>query len=491
MRRRARRSEGVLLMRLLLLLFVLGSGVSAQDYGLTTWVNPVRVYAGYSMVVQVKVDYTSTVGHLYFTSLSTTEPKITVTPWCGWANPNCWGAGDSKFQWNSSNNPLYTHVWITAAADTAPGQYHVTLTTTANNVVRSLNVPITVLAAPSAITPWERPRVSGAPPGKGTWEGLMTSIAQTWCDPKKPYANTYSFGVESQVWYYDGAWVYFKVADYTNDPRWKDCALNIAQQYRQYVSSGNGAIPGWRVFTQGLRRAYEETGTASYRDAVGLIASNGLYSSSAGDPRDTVARETAYILRAWTDAHLLGFPTDATKVGRAVMYLLGHLRVFSNLPPQESTALEHQTFMGGIAMQALAYYYDHCTPDPRIPPTIKQYLDWLWQYGWDGNQGKLVWNPHPTNTGFPRHCQSGCQVYNRDLMNLTIWAYWWYWHHTGDDVYRQRGDEMFGYAVADPIDYSGKIFSQNFRDSIPAMALRFWRATSKQTGGRVKGGSSR
>src|ERR1035441_3232919 len=88
-------------------------------------------------------------------------------------------------------------------------------------------------------------------PSIDVWQQKMTSLGQQWCNPSEQM----SFGYEPQIWYYDGGRTYFQIADYTGRPaNWEPCALNIVGQYRDYVLSNNGALPGWRVFPRSEER---------------------------------------------------------------------------------------------------------------------------------------------------------------------------------------------------------------------------------------------
>lgn len=460
-------------MRFWMLLFALP--LAAQDYTLSLRVNPAHVYAGYTAASQVQVTFADAVGHVYFDSMTSGNAEVAAAPWCNVFNPDCWGTSP-KYFFNTSNSTIRFQVRTTASAEATPGNYTVTVTVTANSIQKQIAVPITVAAAPTPVTPYTVPKRTPKPAGWSTFSTKMLSEAERHCDPDDPYAVTFAFGTETQVWYYDGALVYWKVADATGDGRWRDCALNIASQYSAYVTANSGAIPGWRVFTEGLRRAFEWTRNPAYANSIQLLAN-----ASNGAIEDSSIRETAYALRAYTDSHRLG-QTVTAPVDRTLMYLIGHFETLFCGPPEDCYPLIHQTFYDGLGAQALTYYYDYYEADPRIPPTIKKMLDWLWEHAWDGVEGELVWNPYPTNASEPRFCESGCETGNRDLMNLTIWAYWWYWHTTGDTEARDRGDAMFAYALADDITYSGKVFSQNFRDSITAMEWRY-RTITETTGG--------
>src|SRR6185437_11735761 len=143
------------------------------------------------------------------------------------------------------------------------------------------------------------------PPGLAKWQTDMMTLGRKWCDGK-----TYGFGWEQDVWYYDGTRVFYQIADYTQDPFWNQCALNVARQYRDYVISNSGKIPGWRVFPRGLRMAWERTGDDSYKQAVILLATNSAFASTAGNPSDAVIRETAYVAEAYMEAERVGQPRN-------------------------------------------------------------------------------------------------------------------------------------------------------------------------------------
>jgi hypothetical protein len=266
----------------------------------------------------------------------------------------------------------------------------------------------------------------------------------------------------------------FQVADYTGKAKWKACALNIARQYRDYVLSSNppGAIPGWRVFTQGLRRAYSETGDPSYKAAVAGLIDKSAFAAKNGDPDDRNIRETAYLLRAFTDAHALGVNVDPARALTAANYLIGMAQLLFSGPPQTTQAMIHEDLYDSIMAEALIYYYDNWVKDPRIPPTIKTLTSWMYTYLWDPRSHAMMYNPFPKNTGFPRHCEDMCQEKERTLVNLVAPAYFWYWRLTGDEQARRQGDELFAHALDDPIDDKGKSYSQNYHWSFAGVEWR-------------------
>jgi hypothetical protein len=287
-----------------------------------------------------------------------------------------------------------------------------------------------------------------APPGLAKWQNDMMSLGRKWCDGK-----TYGFGWEQDVWYYDGTRVYYQLADYTQDPFWNQCALNVARQYRDYVISNSGKIPGWRVFPRGLRMAWERTGDDSYKQAVILLATNSAFAWSAGNPSDAVIRETAYVAEAYMEAERVGQPRNP-KLQQAARYLMND---FQRIFITGGYSL-HQPFFDGLAAEALIDYYT-LTGNPSVPPAIKLMLDGDWAKAYNQTTHQLAYNPDPTGPT----CNTGCQSYVPDITNLLDPAYAWYWSYSQNDTYRQEADIMFGHALDTDIGYDGKIFSQNYR----------------------------
>jgi hypothetical protein len=335
---------------------------------------------------------------------------------------------------------------VSLPANQAPGLYSVVVRTDSEGITKTTNIPLRVLA-PAAPVPPAQFLPSLPIPGLSKWQTEMLRIGQK-CDPAFNYGT---FSYEQTDWFYDGARVYFQIGDYTGDRSWDACALNIARQYRDRVIALNGKLSGWRVFTRGLRMAYERTGDPGYRQAVILLSQNAGYIDYELSVNESLIRENAYAVNALIDSERLGQPRSP-HLSRLVNYLIGH---YDRLFVQKKYTI-HQTFFDGLAAEALIDYYD-LTGDPRILPTIKLMLDWLWDFGWNKSTYRMVYNPDPAGPT----CASGCQMYLTDLINLVVPAYAWYWRVTGDIAYQQRGDELFAHALDTEISH-GKQFSQNY-----------------------------
>lgn len=418
---------------------------------------PQSVYRGYDVYVEIQAHFSGVPSNLYFTDVRIPQGfkyHLICSPYA----PNCsQDASHRSYQYRGVD-PV--RLRLTPDTTVAPGAYQIGLTTEAGGEIRQLTVPMRVLALPPAPAPQARPTAPPIPQLK-RWRSTMLELGGKWCNLQNPDAK-FAFGVESQVWYYDGARVYFQIADYTGDKRWEGCALNIARQYRDYVLNAKGKIPGWRVFTRGLRLAYERTHDDSFRQAAILLSHASPYADKSGGVSDLAIRETAYVAEAYMEAEKLGEPRNPG-LPMAIAYLLGHFDMLFVSGNYHS----HQPFFDGLAAEALIEYQE-MTRDPRVLPAVESMCDWIWSKGWNPKLKEIPYNPDPPGP----HCSEDCQHYVPDLTNLIVPAFAWVWNQTGDPKYQKEGDEIFSHALDTDITYSGKIFSQNFRWSFDYVKWR-------------------
>lgn len=377
---------------------------------------------------------------------------VTATISCG-RTSNCWPGGTrypGKIYYYNGGQSIFLDFQISPTATI--GTHVVTLVLEPQGDVRKeVQIPLKIGSLSKIAL--RTPTVVPAIPTLSQWESTMIKLASKWCNLSNPTAKM-SFGVDSQVWYYDGAQVYFEVADYTRNSAWNACGLNIASQYRDYVIGAKGRIAGYRVFTAGLSMAYRLTGDPSYLKAVELLALEGLF-AHGGYVRDDGIRETAYALRAMIDYEkLTGIrPPNMDKSAALLLGMFDQLFI-------SNTYIYQQTFMDGLGMRALIEYWE-LTNDPRVPRAIKTALDWIWANCRDPISNWFHTNPDPLGA----RCDWGCKGTSAaapDLINLTAPAYAWYWSVTDNSTYRTRADELFARALDRDLSYSGKIFSQNY-----------------------------
>jgi hypothetical protein len=341
-----------------------------------------------------------------------------------------------------------------------------------------LEWPITVKDTPR--TELRRPISFPTVPLKAKWESEMMARANQWCDKSTGVLKgipdgQVSFGVEQQIWYYDGAWVYRQVAAYSGDPDWIRCADNITTQYRdRYVLQNNGAIPNWRIFTDGLKNACSNCDGRNRHALLQLAIKN--LAPNGGSVWTSGMRESSYIVESTINAaNAFGYtelsqipntaPWSTVKSGLTVSAsrLLGMMDAVRG-----DYFVSQQTFMIGLALRALIQYWEY-TGDPRVPVEVKGVLDYIWDQLWDRTRNQLIFNVSPRG---PK-CEVTCNpIAQTELINLTVPAYAWYWSITGDDTYRERGDEIFANSLNTSINYSGKIFTQNYRWSFDYVLLR-------------------
>src|ERR1051326_5446530 len=97
-----------------------------------------------------------------------------------------------------------------------------------------------VTAAAAAAGP---PAQAAAPAPVKQWEDQMAQYGKQHC------------GAD---YYYDGARVYYQIAEYTKDPSWTKCAEQAVAAYRdQYLVPNKFAAAGWMIFPRGLWLHYQ------------------------------------------------------------------------------------------------------------------------------------------------------------------------------------------------------------------------------------------
>jgi hypothetical protein len=315
-------------------------------------------------------------------------------------------------------------------------------------------------------------------PEKARWESNMTTQGTSICN-----------GLTSNLdhVYYDGEYVYYKIASYTGNPSyWNTCARKAEAIYRdQYALPNNGVVPGYWLFTKGLRLDFERTADGTSQTTAQLLAQNSAFSTDTAccpapagynPASQEFSREVAYAIISYLDTEALGYPKRKNK-DTYISYALGHINqwfvTFSN---PISGKWWIQPFMVGLTMRALIQAYDETPPAQRtadmlqIPAKIKVALDGLWAGNIPGaTPGQGAWLP--TSEAFfyatfndPNTCGSTpcIQTPAPDLNLLIAPAFAWYYLRSGDTTYRTRGDQVFAGGVKGAVLTEGKEFGQNY-----------------------------
>jgi len=435
-------------MKKLILLLVVGlSDARALDYNIQTS-GPQHVTQGHYLFFQVTGTVTSGTDE-------NATPVVTGLPAGAVASfPNMLKFCCTKFLWTISGQ---TPVKVETGTQTPPGTYQITITfNSKSGIERSAKHVLIVDPMPTALT------VAAFPPdvplpGLGQWKANMVSYGKAHCKPTE--LATY----EGFVWYYDGTRTYYQIADYTQDPKWTECASALDAFYRKYVLTNNGNVQGWRVFPQGLAIGYKRNGIAADKTAVLALLTNGYanFSNIAPVIDWTLSREISYGLETHLVAESLGNPRNPN-FQNVVEILFGHFDQWF----LTQNALYTQPFMVALAAEAMIDYFD-ATGDNRVPPLLKLAADQLWAVSWD-KRSQSFW--YYNNNGSPasRECSTEsdtkpCKITSPDLNLLIVPLYGWVYQHTGLKVYRDRGDQIFKAGVSEAYLEGGKQFSQNYR----------------------------
>lgn len=356
---------------------------------------------------------------------------------------------------------------------------------------KNISTPLTI----QNLTPLpvNHPTSFPAIPDKSVWESKMLTLAAKWCPDKAngtinpapfPGGSALSFGSagENQVWYYDGAWAYYQIADYTNDEAWNRCGNSISDFYRDAILAVDGRFSAYhRWFVDGLRRSCANCDQRG-RLAIERVWDNNGTSIVSGSLVDAGMRETAYALEtAIAVARIRGAaqfggisdPTLKARVQRTADQLLGLLMVYT-----DDNYTYFQSFMAGLGMRAAIEWYEF-SEDKRVPVIVKGLIDMMNAEMWNKNPSfpnEMSWMRGAAvsgaGVGGPK-CAYNCLPHpSAELHMLFVPAWAWLWWMTGDPTYRTIGDAMWKTAVARDISYSGKIFSQSYRWSFDYVAWR-------------------
>jgi len=330
------------------------------------------------------------------------------------------------------------------------GTHAIKLETTAGSVQKSITYNVTIEPVPN-------PKSN---PALARWQQVMLKGAAKFCPT--PAFNWGTFSWEGHGWFYDGGRAYLNIYKWTGDERWKECGLNLLNQWTDHIVAYGGKLKGYHVFTRGLLDAYRLTGDEKYRNAIKLLATTGATRSSSL-PADMYIREAAFALDSFNDYERSGLGKHPD-TERAVDNLIN---ILTRILRDKSYTL-HESFFDHLAAHALIDRYE-LDGDPRIPGVIKMIADWTYDVAWNPATGKLIYNPDPVGPT----CANGCQVYYPNLINLATPMYPWLARVLGDQSYAAKGDDMFAKSLIYEPTWSGKEFMQNYRWSFDYVYWRY------------------
>jgi hypothetical protein len=383
---------------------------------------------------------------------------------------------DDTFNPNNGPGVAAQFEILTNVGGTTPaGAYTLNVTASTNgNPAHSFTWPINVSVASF---PFASPADYPAIPKLSLWQTNMTTFAAKWVGTAEP-------GCTECVAFYDGAWVYEQIANFTGKPAvWLPISSAINVVYRDhYVLPNNGAVPGYQVFPHGLY--YDCTVRKTFHSCMGLheLATKApgaqMLANSSGYPDAIFIREGCYMLGAKRLDYDAGGGTTLASVKQMAAYCLGYEDMIVN----GYTNFE-QPFMDGLMGQALIeYYLDPKTGngDSRVPPAIKAIADWMWTnewLPWSGTTGMFAYNNLLLRSNCCVNSKNRSVASDLSSLNLLIAPiYAWLYQQTGQKQYQLEGDTIWNAGVTGPpgsgIGWSGKNFSQQYRWSFDYVKWR-------------------
>jgi hypothetical protein len=287
----------------------------------------------------------------------------------------------------------------------------------------------------------------------------------------------------ADVTFYDGARVFYQIADYTGDRSWNRAAEAAAILYRDVMVFGrNGDVRGWRLFPYGLCEHYLRTGDERSREAALLMAARGSFAVE-GTPftvtaPETLSREVAYNLHCYLTAMKLGAPRP-TRLTPFYEQALSHLdqwfvwKSWEDYAPymvganwiglpdyaRRAPVNDFAPFMYGLTAEALIACYEALGPDPRLVAGLQTGADWIWENAWV-DDACAFWY------------RSNNRVIDATLNMLIVPVFAWLALRTGDMRYIDRGDRIFAGAARYGDLTGGKRFNQHYRWSFQYVAWR-------------------
>jgi len=285
------------------------------------------------------------------------------------------------------------------------------------------------------------------------------AAVQQWEDNMVQYGRRHCGGDYD----YDGARVFYQIAEYTHDPSWIACAERAAVIYRDhYLVPNTYRAAGWKIFPRGLWLHFQKTGDAKSKDAVIQLAGHAAYCCAPqrltqADGEHGGSREAAYNLEAKLYAEDLGVDQPTTKALADIVF--GHFDQWF----RSKSAPYVRPFMVALSAEALIEYWER-TKERRVLPVLQEALEQLWQSCWLADARAFKYTD--------RNVPSGDQRPSPDLNLLIAPAYAWVYAQTHDPTWRVRHDAIFAGAVSTGSLQDPKHFHQQYRWSFDGLKWR-------------------
>lgn len=317
--------------------------------------------------------------------------------------------------------------------------------------------------------------------------------------------------------FYDGAWVFSQIAQYTGSTSWYTSADLANDINKKYIFDAKGKAQGFRNFSRGLEDRYYRTGDPKDKEAIALLATSASYTAfNTPDerPEDPTghwrrSREVAYGINTLLSAKRVGLFEESddyfinlfrdengnfvsngvitladnnigsklrARLAELVNFAFDHLNQMFVSENTNDNSLYVKPFMVGLTARALIEY-DNEIGDLRVAERLPNMLDEMRQEAWvESSQlfryidripsNGMELDPYDPNDPNCRDRYPQCLLDPAADLNLLIApAYQWAYSKTGETRFREYADELF---VGDILnnnlddDSSNKQFNQNY-----------------------------
>jgi hypothetical protein len=276
--------------------------------------------------------------------------------------------------------------------------------------------------------------------------------------------------------YYDRARIYYVFWGRSGNPTYLERGHAIAVDYRDKYLAANryGASTHWAQMAGVLLHA-RLTKDPKSREAVLKVAetfSAPYYLDNLGRPSAEMdnrmqARVLTAMLYAWilTKENSGGAAESwAGKLRQALGDIMRSQSADGAFRFSRSQCDFAKPFMTGMLLDALIEYHDLFEPDERIAPVIKASVDYLWLHAYDAGSAAFL------------YLEGDCKEERRepapDLNLMIVNGFGFVFSKTGDERYRERGDQIFAGGVRKAWLQNPKIFNQNYATAYRYLAYR-------------------
>lgn len=278
--------------------------------------------------------------------------------------------------------------------------------------------------------------------------------------------------------YYDRGHAFYTVADLLGEKDWLSLGDEAVKFYRdRYIlhpelpESQRGVVPGYWIFSDGLRIHYERTKDNRSKDALILLTQRGRYAS-----KDPIAharaesvergREVAYGLIAHLNAERIGKPIEPWR-NELIKLSLGHIDQWLGTKPWDGIDSEKPylvSFMTAITARAVVEAIEaKAIPAAEQGVAIEKLIalaDRLWEKNWLAKERAFRYSDREAlaSERFPKGALFTTAAPDLNLLIFPLYA--WLAERTTDPRHQERAVTILEGGLNGAYWVGGKQFNQ-------------------------------